>query len=163
MSELPLVGVSACLLGQAVRYDGCDKYTALICEELKQHCRLIAVCPEVEIGLGVPRKKIQLTRIGTTIKVLQMPDQQLDVSLDLQKFAIKFIKQYSPSGLVLQDKSPSCGIKNTKLFSPSGEQIGLSSGLFAATIMDLAPHIQMIQASQLQTKDDIKQFVQTLK
>lgn len=163
MSELPLVGVSACLLGQAVRYDGCDKYTALISEELRQHCRLIAVCPEVEIGLGVPRAKIQLTQVGISIKVLQMSDQQVDVSLDLQNFAIEFIKQHSPSGLVLQDKSPSCGIGNAKLFSPSGEQIGLSSGLFAATIMDLAPHIQMASASQLQTKEDIKQFVKKLK
>ncbi len=163
MNELPLVGVSACLLGQAVRYDGKHKYTALICEELTRYCRLIAVCPEVEIGLGVPRPKIQLTQVGASIKVLQISEQAIDVSMDLQNIAIKFIKQHSLSGLVLQDESPSCGIGNTKLYSQSGEQIGLSSGLFAATIMDLAPHIQMVQASQLGTPEDIEQFVKKLR
>jgi len=67
----PVVAVSACLLGQAVRYDGQDKYTSLIAEELKKYCRLIAVCPEVEIGLGVPRVKIQLTQIESSIKQIE--------------------------------------------------------------------------------------------
>ncbi|MEO1879173.1 MAG: DUF523 domain-containing protein, partial [Methylococcales bacterium] len=162
LSSLPLVGVSACLLGQSVRYDGRDKYTALICDELKQYCRLLAVCPEVEIGLGVPRAKIQLTQVGTSIKVLQMPELRRDVSADLQNFAIEFIKQHDLSALVLQDKSPSCGVGNTKLYSPSGEEIGLSSGLFAATIMEVFPDIQIVQASQLQTSEDIVQFVKKL-
>ncbi|KAF3978288.1 MAG: DUF523 domain-containing protein [Methylococcales symbiont of Iophon sp. n. MRB-2018] len=162
MSNLPLVGVSACLLGQAVRYDGKDKYTALIAQELNKYCHLIAVCPEVEIGLGVPREKIQLTQIGSTIKALKMPEQTVDVSTELKSFAIQFVKKHALSALVLQDKSPSCGIDNTKLYSQSGEQIGLGSGVFATTIIDLFPQIKVVQASQLQNSEDIERFVQTL-
>jgi uncharacterized protein YbbK (DUF523 family) len=163
LSNLPLVGVSACLLGQAVRYDGKDKYTLLIAQALKQYCQLLAVCPEVEIGLGVPREKIQLTQVGSVIQVLKMLVQKIDVSMSLRNFAIQFVQQHALSGLVLQDKSPSCGVENTKLYSPGGEQIGLSSGIFAATIMDLFPHIQVIQSSRLQSQDDIIRFVKKLK
>jgi len=156
----PAVAVSACLLGQAVRYDGRDKYTSLIAEELKKYCKMLAVCPEIEIGLGVPRAKIQLTQIGTSIKVLKTDGTNSDVSAALKNFAIQFIKQNSLSGLVLQDKSPSCGVANTKLFSASGEQIGLSSGIFAKTIMHLMPELVVVQASQLLSKHDIEQFVE---
>ena len=162
MYNLPIVGVSACLLGQRVRYDGRDKYTSLIAEELKQYCQLIAVCPEVEIGLGVPRAKIQLTQIGAVIKVLKTDDLNVDVADQLAEFAVRFINQHSFSGLVLQDKSPSCGVGNTKLFSQAGEEIGVSSGIFAKTIMQLLPDLIVVQASQLQNKYEIEQFAKRL-
>ena len=161
-NEKPAVAVSACLLGQAVRYDGQDKYTHLIAEELEKYCKLIAVCPEIEIGLGVPRTKIQLTQIGSSIKVLKTDGTNADVSGALQEFAIQFANQNALSGLVLQDKSPSCGVGNTKLFSGTGVQIGVSSGVFAKTIIDLMPNLVVVQASQLQSKSQIELFVKSL-
>ncbi|MFW5443844.1 MAG: DUF523 domain-containing protein [Methylococcaceae bacterium] len=162
MYSLPIVGVSACLLGQRVRYDGRDKYSSLIAEELKKHCQLIAVCPEVEIGLGVPRAKIQLTQIGSECKVLTMDGLNTDVTEILADFSLQFINQYALSALILQDKSPSCGIGNTKIFSESGEQIGVGSGVFAKTIMQMLPDLIVVQASQLNNKGDIEQFVNQL-
>ena len=162
VNKNPVVAVSACLLGQAVRYDGRDKYTSLIAEELKKYCKLIAVCPEIEIGLGVPRTKIQLTQIGSSIKVLKTDGTNSDVSGALQGFAIQFVNQNALSGLVLQDKSPSCGIGNTKLFSETGVQIGVSSGVFAKTIIDLMPNLVVVQASQLQSKSQIELFVKNI-
>ena len=158
----PVVAVSACLLGQAVRYDGQNKYTSLIAEELRKYCKLIAVCPEIEIGLGVPRTKIQLTQTVSGIKVLKKDGTNTDVSGALQEFAIQFVNQNALSGLVLQDKSPSCGIGNTKLFSETSVQIGVSSGVFAKTIVDQMPNLVVVQASQLLSKHDIEQFVKKL-
>jgi len=158
VSDLPLVAVSACLLGQAVRYDGKDKYTSLIAEELKEYCQLVAVCPEVEIGLGVPREKIQLTQVGQTIRVLKQNDPNTDLTDSLKMFATQFAKQHVLAGLVLQDRSPSCGVANTQVFSQQGELIGVSSGVFAATMLELQPDIVIIQASQLQSKQDIFSF-----
>lgn len=160
--QLPVVAVSACLLGQPVRYDGKDKYTGLIAEELNKYCRLLAVCPEVEIGLGVPRAKIQLTALNGQIKVLKTDEPNVDVSDLLAGFAVQFTHQHALSGLVLQDKSPSCGVDNSKLFSETGEQIGLASGLFAKTIIDRMPHLVVIQASQLQSISDVQHFVKSL-
>ena len=160
--QLPVVAVSACLLGQPVRYDGKDKYTGLIAEELNKYCRLLAVCPEVEIGLGVPRAKIQLTALNGQIKVLKTDEPNVDVSGLLADFAVQFTHQHALSGLVLQDKSPSCGVDNSKLFSETGEQVGLASGLFAKTIIDRMPHLVVIQASQLQSISDVQHFVKSL-
>ncbi len=160
--DKPLVAVSACLLGQKVRYDGKHKYTSLIAEELAKSCQLIAVCPEVEIGLGVPREKIQLTQVGTEIKVLKINEPTVDVSKPLADFALQFIQQHALSGLVLQDKSPSCGLGNTKVFSQTGEQIGTSTGLFALTIIQQLPKLSVILASQLQSKQDVSRFLKSL-
>ncbi len=161
--SIPIVGVSACLLGQSVRYDGGTSYTFWVAEELKKYCRLIAVCPEIEIGLGVPREKIQLTQVGVSIKVLKKADNQVDLSKALQNFAEHFVKQYSLSGLVLKDKSPSCGINNTQLFSETGEKIGLGTGLFAETVMELLPNLPVLQASELQGVNDVEMFVAKIK
>ncbi|MCF6202317.1 MAG: DUF523 domain-containing protein [Methylococcaceae bacterium] len=162
MKQRPVVAVSACLLGQKVRYDGQDKYTSLIAVELNKYCQLIPVCPEVEIGLGVPREKIQLTQVGSTIKVLTLNEAKVDVSAALISFAKQFVLKKSFSGLVLQDKSPSCGVNNTKLYSETGQEIGLSSGLFSATVMSLIPNIVIVQESQLQNKNEIKSFLDQL-
>lgn len=161
-AELPLVGVSACLLGQKVRYDGRDKYTSIIDEELSKYCQLKAVCPEVEIGLGVPREKIRLTQTKSGIKVVKADDVSADVTRPLMNFALQFVKKYPLSGLVLQDKSPSCGVDNAILFSENGEKIGLSSGLFAKTVINLMPGLIVIQASQLKNINDIERFVRHL-
>jgi len=156
--KLPLVAVSACLLGHAVRYDGKDKYTSLIAKELSKYCCLLAICPEVEIGLGVPREKIQLTQLGRGIRVLKAADSTVDVTDLLVGFSIQFIKQQPLSGVVLQDKSPSCGLENAKLFSEAGEIIGLASGLFAQTIKRQLPDLPIVLASQLQSKQDVLEF-----
>jgi len=158
----PIIAVSACLLGQAVRYDGKHKYTSLIAEELAKYCHLIPICPEVEIGLGIPRDKIQLTQVGNEVRVLKVTDRQSDVTHSLTDLAAQFLKQHQLSGLVLQDKSPSCGIENVKLFSEEGVQIGISSGVFAATIRQLQPNLRIVQASQLQSQNDVEVFVSCL-
>jgi len=156
------IGISACLFGHAVRYDGLDKYTPLIVETLRIKCGLIPICPEMEIGLGVPRNKIQLVQVQQTVRVREIENPAHDVSDLLKKSAEKFIKSHSLSGLILQDKSPSCGIDNSKLYSENGELIGMSSGLFASTIKQLLPDLPMCCASQLSDLDEIQQFFQQL-
>lgn len=158
----PLVAVSACLLGHAVRYDGKDKYTQLIAEELQKYCQLVSVCPEVEIGLGVPRPKIQLTQVGHTIRVLREDNAQIDLTEPLISFAAQFSKQADLAGLVLQDKSPSCGLGHTKVYSQQGQVIGTGDGVFSATLLDILPSLVIVQASQLQNKSDIISFVKAL-
>jgi len=158
----PLVAVSACLLGHAVRYDGKDKYTRLIAEELQKYCRLVAVCPELEVGLGVPRPKIQLTQVKQTVRVLREDNAEIDLTEPLVSFAIQFSKQYDLAGLVLQDKSPSCGLGNTKVYSQQGKVIAKGDGVFSATLLDILPSLLIVQASQLQNKNDIFSFVKAI-
>jgi len=161
LTSKPLIAVSACLLGRRVRYDGNHKYTPLIAEQLSRFCQLIEICPEFEMGLGVPRDKIQLTQLTNEIKVLTTDSHQMDVSQLMIGCAKRFAHQYpNLIGLVLQDHSPSCGIDNVALFSISGKKIGDGTGLFAKTIITLLPNIIHRQVSQLSTMDDIERFLE---
>ena len=85
-NKKPKVGVSACLLGDAVRYDGASKPNATVIDKLSQLFELIAVCPEVEAGFGVPRPAVQLTEDPTEPNVTGRDDPSLDVTLALQDY-----------------------------------------------------------------------------
>ena len=156
---MPNIAVSACLLGEPVRYDGKHKYHALLAKELKKVCQLIPVCPEMGAGLGVPREKIQLVQVGSIIKLRQCNDSQQDITDELIQFSQQFIRNHELSGLILQDKSPSCGLGNTPLFSITNQKISLTNGLFAATIISVLPNLITSRPSQLQEKSDINDFI----
>ncbi len=132
-------------------------------EGLAKYCQLISICPEVGIGLGVPREKIQLTQIGETVRLLTLNNRQTDLTETLTEFSEQFMRDNLVSGLVLQDRSPSCGLGNTPVFSTNHQQIGLTDGLFVATILRLYPTIAMIRQSQLQVQDDIENFVSRMR
>jgi len=148
--KLPLVAISSCLTGQAVRYDGLHKFTPLLIHSLAQKVRLLPVCPETAIGLSVPRNKIQLTYQQDQVKVLDTADLTCDLTDLLRDYALDFIKEHKLSGLVLQEKSPSCGVNNCKLFNIHGQKIGYHSGVFAATIIKTQPQLPICCAIDLQ-------------
>ncbi|MDQ7090457.1 MAG: DUF523 domain-containing protein [Methylococcales bacterium] len=160
MTALPILAISSCLTGQIVRYDGQPKYNSLLINRLKEKLQLQPVCPETAIGLPVPRNKIQLTLDQGKIRVLDTVNPRIDLTLLLQNYAVEFIKQHSISGLVLQEKSPSCGIDNCKVFSTQGALIGVNSGLFAATIIKEKPLLPVCCAIDLQTQDTVSNFIE---
>ena len=157
--KLPLVAISSCLTGQAVRYDGLHKFTPLLIHSLAQKVKLLPVCPETAIGLSVPRNKIQLTYQQGQVRVLDTVDPRIDLTALLRDYALDLIKEHKLSGLVLQEKSPSCGVNNCKLFSDNGGIIGLSSGLFAATMIEQQPLLPICCAVDLQNKRAILNFI----
>ncbi|MBS4050909.1 MAG: DUF1722 domain-containing protein [Methylomonas sp.] len=112
-----LVGISSCLLGNLVRYDGAHKYHSYIERTLGQYFRFRAFCPEVEAGLGVPRPAVQLRDIGSHIRVVGVKDHSLDVTEALRETAEK----QSPwldglCGYILKKDSPSCGMERVKVY-----------------------------------------------
>src|SRR5262245_32974891 len=82
----PRVGVSACLLGQRVRYDGDHKRDAFVCEELARLCELVPVCPEVEVGMGVPRDTLRLVQTGTVTRMVA-PRTGRDFTAEMESWA----------------------------------------------------------------------------
>jgi len=146
----PLIAVSACLLGQPVRYDGASKPDPLVLPELENSAQLIAVCPEVAIGLGVPRPKIELVQQHGRLRVLGVDNRRLDVTGELTAYAQRFLRDNPElAGLVLKSRSPSCGINNTPLFDVDGNEISATSGMFAQTIMALRPDLPLIDEIEL--------------
>ena len=132
----PKVVISKCLEFDACRYDGQiinNKYIKI----LKQFIDFVPVCPEVEIGMGTPRKPVRIINDKGDIK-LHQTDTNLDFSKKMNSFSNNFISKINViEGFILKSASPSCGINSAKIFSKDNPvPLGKGSGLFATKVID---------------------------
>ncbi len=134
------LGVSSCLLGNRVRYDGSHKCDPLIVETLGELFDFVPICPEVAIGMGVPRPPIRLQGQPAQLRAVGVDDPELDVTIALRDYA----KQIAPglqniSGYIFKSRSPSCGIGDVQVYDNSGEPSALGVGIFAQALMSYWP------------------------
>lgn len=146
------IGVSSCLLGEAVRHDGRDKRNGLIIEELGQLFAFRSCCPEVAIGLGVPRPPIQLvaTGPGSGARARGVADPSLDVTEALVAQAGQFVRSGAISGFVFKRGSPSCGVESVPRVSGQGVQLADGRGVFAAALIARLPDLPVAEESRLE-------------
>ena len=134
----PALGTSACLLGETVRFDAGHKHDRWITGTLSQYFDLVSICPEVAIGLGIPRPPIQLKGAVHSIRVVGRRDPDLDVTDDLRRYGTKMaIQMDTISGYIFKSKSPSCGLERVRLFpeddgAPSRDGVGQYAAAFTA-------------------------------
>lgn len=130
------VGISACIAGEKVRFDASNKPSNFCMKELAQHVTFKTFCPEVAIGLPVPRPTIRLIEKDNVIKVAR-PDGSGDVTEALSAYGKKIAKfADSFSGFIFCAKSPSCGMERVKIYSPEGNALPATGvGAFAEQIM----------------------------
>lgn len=153
--QRPLIGISACLLGNRVRYDGHHKRADLIVDTLSPRVDWLPVCPEVEAGLGVPRPPVRLVRAGHEVRVIGVDDPALDVTGVLTRHAEHRVRNLSGiSGFILKSRSPSCGLSSTPL-RDSGELI---SGVFANHLQRTWPELPLAEEQQLTSVELILAF-----
>lgn len=157
------IGVSACLLGHLVRYDGNHRYDDYVIKNLTHVFKLIGICPEMEIGLGVPRATIQLKKIDNQIRLVSVSDPDQDYTEAMTHFAKNYLEQKNLSGLVLKDRSPSCGVDNTVINNDLDNQNIMGHGLFTQTIATTKPQLPIISAEQLQQRDAVDNFIAQVK
>ncbi len=142
-----LIGISSCLVGHKVRYDGLDQYHQGINTTLKEY-QLVPFCPEMAIGLGVPRDKIQLVELDQQIVCLDKKTQQIDYTDLLSSSCDSQIEQLKKlSGYIFKTKSPSCGLSKVKtdyqgLIKADGQ------GIFAKRLIALFPLMPVIEEDQ---------------
>lgn len=155
------IAISACLLGHKVRYDGEHQANEIIIQQLAGHFNIIPVCPEVEIGLGVPREKIELhQQQDGNVRLLTCRQPVIDLSRQMLAYAHDFLKKQAISGIILKDKSPSCGVANCKQYERSGKLRRDGTGIFAARIMQLNPELPMLQSNVVVQPCDLDSFMQ---
>lgn len=135
----PVVVVSRCLGFEACRYNGQLDSSHLV-EKLKNFVDFITVCPEVEIGLKTPREAIRLVKENenTPVKLIQH-DTQRELSSEMIQFGNKFLLELPKvDGFILKSKSPSCGMKEVKIYKTAekGSASVKGSGLFGELIMN---------------------------
>ena len=161
MSENKIkIAVSSCLLGEAVRYDGTDKHIEYITQQLSQDYNLISICPEMAIGLGVPRPPIHLLEQGTSIVVQAVDDASINVTKPLINYAGEVINQHTDiCGYIFKKNSPSCGIKNVKVLNEHGQYEQKGVGLFADSIMKVLPLLPVIDEEDCLNKKRMDTFL----
>jgi len=132
----PVIFISKCLGFDSCRYDGATVKSEIV-EKLKKHCDFLTVCPEVGIGLPVPRDPIRLERRENKVSLIQ-PKSGLVLTEKMFKFAQHFLDSADePDGIILKGRSPSCGIKDVKFYSEKNIEIDRKhSGIFASFVIE---------------------------
>ena len=150
-NSLPKIGVSACLLGHQVRYDGGHKRDAFIIGPLSEQVEFIPICPETAIGLGVPRPTIRLVGDPARPRLVGTADPSLDVTGKMEDYAWQQVRSLGDlCGYILKKDSPSCGMERVKVFSTGGgsaERKG--SGVFARILKQALPLLPMEEEGRL--------------
>lgn len=134
----PIVVVSRCLEFTACRYDG-KIATSQFVAELRKYIRFIAVCPELEIGLGVPRDRILIVEQVGKCRLIQ-PSTGRDFTARMARFATNYLRSLGDiDGFILKSRSPSCGVRDTKILQNPHSQRFLrkDSGIFGARVKEL--------------------------
>lgn len=156
----PLVGVSQCLMGDAVRYDGQSKANAVVLEKLDQLFELVPVCPEVEAGLGIPRPPVRLTGSIENPRLTGRDDPAIDVTDLMYHYC-----QHKPAeleqltGFIFKSRSPSCGLNSTPVFIDDTCVTETSRGIFAKIMCETYPDLIAIEDSALEEPKLLEEFV----
>lgn len=136
----PLVVVSKCLTFAACRYNGLIVGSETI-EALKKHVDFIPVCPEMEIGLGLPRQPIRVVESKSNKRLLQ-PSSGLDMTGKMHDFSRRYLDELKEAdGFLLKSRSPSCGIKDVKFYAGPEHPVplGKARGFFGQAVMEKFP------------------------
>ncbi len=146
------LGISACLLGERVRFDGGHKWDRVITETLGPLAEFVQVCPEVECGLGIPREAMHLVS-GPGGPRLVTIGTQVDYTERLRAWAKKRLAELEREdlyGFIFKSGSPSCGMEGVKVYHGKGGLAGTGVGLFAREFMQLFPLLPVEDEGRLQ-------------
>ena len=156
------VGISACLLGREVRYDGGHKHAGFLLDAFGPSVEWVAVCPEVEAGFGTPREPVQLSREADAIRLITVTTRRdLTAPMDeLIQRRLADLRAEGLSGYILKANSPSCGPGQVKLFDRGGVSVVESGrGLFAEALMRQFPDLPVEDEGRLADPRLLEEFV----
>lgn len=151
-SQKPIIGISSCLLGEKVRYDGAHKYDEWINESMAKYFKFHSVCPEMLMGLGAPRSTMRVVRdpVDGGLKLLSHEGDK-DLT-DLIKKTNNDIQKNLPdlSGYIFMKKSPTCGVERVKIYRANGSsEDKMGKGFFADFFVQNYPLLPVIDSGRL--------------
>lgn len=147
----PRIGISACLLGQEVRYDGGHKRNAFLVETLGRYVEWVPVCPEVELGMSTPRPPIRLERRGVEVRLV-MPSTGDDYTDAMRGYAERRVEALAAmdlDGYILKQDSPSCGMERVEVHHGAGAPAKDGRGLFAEALIARFPDLPVEEEGRL--------------
>ena len=145
------VGISSCLLGNEVRFDGGHKHSRICSNDLSRYFDFVAECPEVGIGLGIPRKPIRLIGDIESPQVVAVHDNSINYTKELTEFSHdKAEKITDLCGYIFMKNSPSCGLFRVKVYQESGYPAqDPGRGVYAKAITDKHPLLPVEESGRL--------------
>lgn len=154
------VGISSCLLGESVRYDGRHKRSQAVLDLLDERFEAVPICPEVEAGMGVPREAVQLVA-GNMLTRMVGVDSGKDWTVDMAELTTRKLDELSTlSGFIFKSRSPSCGVKDIPISDITGSTpVKPDAGLFAQAVMRNFPSLPVIDEDALQNSSTRNDFI----
>lgn len=158
------VGISSCLLGELVRYDGGHKRDRFLVETLGQYVEWVPVCPEMEVGMGVPRESIRLERAGGEVRLVAIKSRR-DHTCSMAKWARTRLSELAKEnlcGYILKSRSPSCGMERVPVYDKNGVPSRDGVGAFAKPLLERSPDLPIEEEGRLHDPKLRENFVERI-
>lgn len=145
------MGISECLLGEPVRFDGGHKKDAFLTGVLAPHVAWVPVCPEVEVGMGTPRETLRLVRENGRIRMVTTRSgvDHTDAMHAWARSRVEALATEDLDGYVLKKDSPSCGMERVKIYGSDGPGVRDGRGLFAEALIARLPLLPVEEEGRL--------------
>lgn len=146
------IGISTCLLGEKVRFDGGHKRDSFLTDMLGRYVEWTAVCPEVEVGMGIPREPVRLVQHGEDTRLITTRTG-MDHTAAMRRYAagrVAALAKDDLCGYVLKKNSPTCGMERVKVYGQKGSVLPTPGrGLFADALLKAFPHLPVEEEGRL--------------
>jgi len=164
MDEPIKLGISACLMGESVRYDGGHKLDRFLTDTLGQYVDYVPVCPEVECGLGTPRESMRLVGDPLSPRLVTTRTQR-DKTNKMVKWAKKRTSELEREdlcGFIFKSNSPSSGMERVKVYNEKGMPEKKGVGMFAKVFMEHFPLIPVEEEGRLRDPKLRENFIERI-
>lgn len=165
MGEKIRLGVSSCLLGEKVRYDGGHQFNHYVAKVLGEYAEFVPVCPEVEVGLPTPRETLRLiVDEGNQVRLV-FPKHGEDITERMETWArerVKHLAEQNLDGFIFKSKSPSSGMERVKLYDKNGVPRKVGVGVFARIFMETFPLLPVEEEGRLNDPKLRENFVSSI-
>lgn len=158
------LGISTCLLGQNVRYDGGHKLDRYLTDTLGQYVEYVPVCPEVECGLGVPREAMRLAGNAESPRLVTVRTNR-DMTKQMLNWAKKRVAELEKEdlcGFIFKSGSPSSGMERVKVYNDRGMPEKKGTGLFAGVFMERFPLVPVEDEGRLHDPKLRENFIESI-
>ncbi|MEB0041174.1 MULTISPECIES: DUF523 and DUF1722 domain-containing protein [unclassified Pseudomonas] len=146
----PKIGISACLMGVEVRFNGGHKESHLCTETLNEYFDFVPACPEVAIGMGIPREAIRLIGDPEAPQAIGSVHSELNVTQALADYGVHMATQMNDiCGYIFMQKSPSCGLERVKVYQDNGLPSPRGRGIYARAFCALQPNLPVEEDGRL--------------